>query len=356
MRADVLAALSGRFPDRIPTKETLNHPGLIRRVSGLDPWERPADAFSETWRKLSIDVHVAAPASAPRPRVPGGTWIENGWRCADIGVFPTAVRVSYLDDLDHARDDWIYAYDPRRDDVDPAVLGRELAAAQASFRSRFGDLAVHYHLYYTLLFMWPIVTFDWEPFLAAAALDPERFDRHFWQPWAEVSRRNVEALAAMGEEVVFVHDDLATARGPVFSPAFYERWIFPRYGHILEPAVRAGRRIVFVSDGNIDAFLERLLELPLAGIMYENPATPFERVLATWGEAGRGFIGGIDTALLSRGSIEEVAAHTRAVIERGRRYPGFVLSSCGGLYGDIPLENLLAYFATRDRMGIPAEL
>ena len=32
MRSDVLAALSGVFPSRIPTKETLNHPGLVRRV------------------------------------------------------------------------------------------------------------------------------------------------------------------------------------------------------------------------------------------------------------------------------------------------------------------------------------
>jgi hypothetical protein len=356
VRQDVIDSLSGVFPSRIPTRETLNHPGLLRRVSGLDPWDHPADAFSEAWRRLSIDVHEAAPASAERPRVPGGTWVENGWRYADIGVFPTAVRVSYLDDLDHSLDDWIYAYEPRRDDVDPAAVAVDLAAAHAEFRARFGDLAVHYHLYYTTLFMWPIVTFDWEPFLAAAALDPERFDRCFWQPWAEISRRNVEALAAMGEEVVFVHDDLATSRGPVFSPSFYDRWIFPRYERILEPALRAGRRIVFVADGNIDAFLERLLGLPFAGIMCESPATPFDRVLATWGEAGRGFIGGIDTALLSRASPEEVAAHTRSVIERGRRHPGFVLSSCGGLYGDVPMENLLAYFGTRDRMGIPAEV
>ena len=86
-------------------------------------------------------------------------------------------------------------------------------------------------------------------------------------------------------------DDVATSRGPVFAPGFYDRWILPRY--------------------------ERILELPIAGIMYENPVTPFER---------------------------------------GRRYPGFVLSSCGGLYGDVPMENLLAYFRTRDRMGIPAEV
>jgi len=352
----VIAALSGAVPSRTPTREALNHPCLVRRVSGIDPWDSPADAFSEAWRKLSIDVHAAVPATAPRPRVPGGTWVEDGWRYADLGVFPTAVRVSYLDDLDHSREDWIYAYDPRRDDVDPVALAGELAAAHAEFRRRHGDLAVQYHLYYTTLFMWPIVTFDWEPFLAAAALDPERFDRHFWQPWAEISRRNVEALAAMGEEVVFVHDDLATARGPAFSPAFFERWIFPRYERILEPALRAGRRIIFVSDGNIDAFLERLLELPFAGIACESPATPFDRVLATWGEAGRGFVGGIDTALLALGRPGDVVEHTRNVIERGRRYPGFMLSSCGGIHGDVPMENLLAYFLTRDRMGIPAEV
>jgi hypothetical protein len=356
VRSDVLAALSGSFPSRIPTKETLNHPGLVRLVSGLDPWDRPAEAFAAAWRKLSIDVHVPAPSAAPRPRVPGGTWEEGGWRHADIGVFPTAVRTVYLPELDHGREDWIYAYDPSRDDVDPAALAATLAAAHAEFRARFGDLAVHYHLYYTTLFMWAVVTFGWEPFLAAAALDPARFDRHFWQPWAEISRRNIEALVAMGEEVVFVHDDLATSTGPVFAPGFYDRWIFPRYERILEPAVRAGRKIVFVSDGNIDAFLERLLALPIAGIMYENPATPYGRVLATWGEAGRGFIGGIDTALLSRASPDEVTAHARDVIERGRRYPGFVLSSCGGLYGDVPMENLLAYFRIRDRMGIPAEV
>ncbi len=48
----------------------------------------------------------------------------------------------------------------------------------------------------------------------------------------------------------------------------------------------------------MDFFLERLLQLPIDGIMYENPATPYNCVLDTWGKAGRGFIGGISTALL----------------------------------------------------------
>ena len=369
MKKDVVDALSGRFPGRVPTKETLNHPGILRQVSGVDPWDDPVTAFSETWRRLSIDVHVAppGPAEAPcaypepggtarRPKAPGGTWVEEGWRFADIGVMPTSVRIEYLPRLDRSAEDWVFAYDPAEDDFHLAEETALLRRQNAAFRDFYGELAVHYASYYTTLFMWPVVKFDWEPFLCAAALDPERFDERFWQPWAEISRKHVEALAAIDEEVVFTHDDLSMTTGPVFSPRFYERYIFPRYERIWEPLIDAGKRLVFISDGNIEPFLERLLEFPIAAIMFENPATPFERVLATWGRAGRGFIGGISTQVLTNGTPEEVAEHTRGVIERGREHPGFVLSSCGGLHGNIPMANIRAYFETRNRMGIPAEL
>ena len=358
MKQDVIDALSGRFPARIPTKETLNHPGIIRRVSGLDPWEDPVRSFSETWRKLSIDIHVGppGPGTARRPKVPGGTWVEGNWRYADIGVMPTCMQIEYLPGIDKSADDWVYGYDPACDDFDLEAEIAVLRRQNVAFRCFYGELAVHYASYYTTLFMWPVVTFGWEPFLCAAATDPERFDRHFWRPWAGISRKHVEALAAVDEEVVFTHDDLAMTTGPVFSPGFYERHVFSRYGRIWEPLARAGKKLVFISDGNIEPFLERLLEFPIAGIMYENPATPFARVLETWGKAGRGFIGGISTQVLTNGTGEEVRAHTREVIERGRAYPGFILSSCGGLYGNIPMENILAYFETRDLLGIPAEL
>ena len=131
---------------------------------------------------------------------------------------------------------------------------------------------------------------------------------------------------------------------------------FSRYEWIMEPVFQAGKKLVFVSDGNIDVLLERLLQFPIAGIMYENPATPFERVLRTWGKAGRGFIGGISTAILTNGTPEEVSRHTREVISRGREFPGFIISSCGGLPGTIPMENMLAYIRTRSELGCYADL
>ena len=86
---------------------------------------------------------------------------------------------------------------------------------------------------------------------------------------------------------------------------------FSRYEWIMEPVFQAGKKLVFVSDGNIDVLLERLLQFPIAGIMYENPATPFERVLQTWGKAGRGFIGGISTAILTNGTRKRSAGTRR---------------------------------------------
>ncbi len=351
MKSDVLDALSGRFPRRIPSKETLNHPGIINQTCGFDVFEDTPRAFDQTWRKLGIDIHVAPPAgNAPRPKVPGGTWQENGRTYSDYGVFPTAMETE-SETAAELDEDELFAHDPSSQGHDPAERSARLRAANAAFRQRYGELAVHYDLYYTTLFMWPVVTFGWEKFMLAAATDPERFDRCFWQPWAELSRREFAARATLDEEVIFCHDDLAMTAGPVFAPDFYERYIFSRYEWILEPAVRAGKKIVFVSDGNIDLFLERLLKFPFAGLMFENPATPFARVLETWGQAGRGFIGGISTALLTNGTPEAVRAHTREVMEAGRRYPGFVVSSCGGLPGNIPLANLKAYFETRAELG-----
>lgn len=355
MKQDVLDALSGRFPRKIPSKETLDHPGLIRRVSGIDVYENTPRAFTLAWSKLGIDIHAPLrEGNAPRPKVPGGTWVDGGQQYTDYGVYATSMPLD--EGGGPPDDDAVWQFDVARQDFDLPRQRAGLRTMNGGFRAAFGDQAVMFHLYYTTLFMWPVVTFGWESFLAAAAADPQRFDEQLWGPWARISRRHFEALAAMDEEVVFCHDDLSMASGPIFPPAFYEKHIFYRYEHIMEPVIKAGKKLVFVSDGNIDVFLERLLELPLAGIMCESPATPYARVLDTWGRAGRGFIGGISTELLTLGTPDDVDRHTRDVFRQGQEYPGFIISASGQLPGNIPLANLEAYFRARHELGCPAEL
>lgn len=357
MKQDVLDALSGRFPAKIPGKESLEHPGIIRRVCGFDVWDDSPRAYEIAWRKLGIDVHVAGPTeNLPRPKVPGGTWEEDGYRYSDWGVHPTSMPIEHAVGTPKGDDSWMFDYDTSRDDFDLLQATRELRATSMRFVATYGDWAIFYHVYYTTLFMWTVMTFDWGPFMLAAASDPQRFDELLWHPWARISRKHLEVLAALDDPVVFCHDDLSMSMGPVFPPAFYDKYIFPRYEWIMEPVTQAGKKLIFVSDGNIDWFLERLLEFPIAGIMVESPVTPFDRVLRTWGEAGRGFIGGISTALLTFGTPEQVVAHTRETMLKGREYPGFIVATSGGLPGNVPLDNVLAYFRTRSELGCPAEV
>ncbi|MHC4476281.1 MAG: uroporphyrinogen decarboxylase family protein [Planctomycetota bacterium] len=288
-------------------------------------------------------VRILPQVNTPRPKVPGGTWEDGNLRLSDMGVYPTTAQIEYCPGLDKGEPDWIFGYDPSRDGFTEdcpeqelhatfrkagglqgeGKLGtaRQLTEISKSFRKHFGDHAVMYHLYYTTLFMWAVVTFGWEAFMMAAATEPDRFDKEFWWPWSDVSRSYFETAAKLEDEAVFCHDDLVTSTGPVFAPDYYERYIFSRYEYILEPAVRARKKIVFVCDGNLEVLLERLLDLPFDGLIFENPATSFERILATWAKAKRGFVGGIATEILTNGTPEQVRAHTKEVIEKGGEYP-----------------------------------
>lgn len=384
MKEDVIKALSGEFPGRIPSKETLNHPGLIEHVTGIDPFADTARAYEAAWEKLGIDIHPPlGRENAARAKVPGGTWEEDGMQLSDMGVYPTSMPAEYCPGIEKSGLDWVFEYEV----PESVFLSEKEAAAksdwflQSSFRAtgglpaegvlgsresfmricaeferRFGKKAVNYQLYYTTLFMWPVTTFGWEAFMMAASMEPDRFDRELWQPWAKLSREYFEAAAESALDVVFCHDDLTMKTGPVFAPDFYEKYIFPKYEEIFAPVVEAGKKIVYVCDGNLDVFLERLLDFPIDGLMFESPATDFERVCETWGAAGRGVIGGLNTEVLTNGTADQVREHTAEVIEIGRKHPGFMISSPGGIHGNIPLENAIAYFQTRNEMGIPAEL
>ncbi len=106
-----------------------------------------------------------------------------------------------------------------------------------------------------------------------------------------------------------------------------------------------------VADGNMTAFLGRLVEAGADGLMFENPATPLEAVIEHFGGAGKFLIGGIATALLTTGTPDQVRRMVFDLVEKVEPCQGFAISSCGGLHGNIPLQNLEAYFDARAEIG-----
>ena len=56
MKSDVLAWANGHPTSKRVAKETLNHPGLIELVSGLNVYEHTAKAYRRAYEALGIDI------------------------------------------------------------------------------------------------------------------------------------------------------------------------------------------------------------------------------------------------------------------------------------------------------------
>ncbi len=353
MQSDVWSWATGKQPGKLISKETLNHPRLIELVSGLNAYKHTPQAYRHAYQALGIDLINRVPLeNAPLPTPPGEIRRHplRPYDYAHLGVYDTVMRHTYA--CSCVEEVW---------ELDVSALAYEdlltpsphpCQAADAATRQAFlGEVGLYYPMLYTTLFMWPVEVLGWEIFLLAAALEPSRFHDHFLVPCTEKSRRLVAELARCDSPFVFVHDDLASASGPVFRPSWYDDFIFPHYPEIFAPAKQAGKKIILVADGNLTRFLPKLICSGVDGIMFESPATPLEAVIEHFGNPGQYFIGGISTTLLTFGSPDEVRRSVFRVAKQAGDLPGFAIASGGGLHGSIPIENLEAYFDARAEIG-----
>jgi hypothetical protein len=348
-RQIALDAFALRSPSRVASFEVLEHPALIREVTGIDPFDQPADAYRKACQALGIDWISEFPRVTHR--------FGEGTEIRDLG---DGIQVTewgcsgslWIKEHGFETVEEVLSYRPLEDDrgvrvvqdtyQEPRRRNARLGQAEA------GDTVLVTGLYYTMLFQLCIMSFGWERFLEAAALDPAGFSVVLDQ-FAEISRRNVAAWAAEGSPVLFVHDDVAVTRGLVFSPEWYRREIFPRYEHILEPAFRAGRTVVFVSDGRFEELVDDLFALGIHGVMIDH-TNDLAAILARHGER-RSVIGSVDTGVLTRGTPDDVRREVDRCMRLGRRYPGFFVKADGDVPHNVPLPNALAYFAAKVELG-----
>ena len=102
------------------------------------------------------------------------------------------------------------------------------------------------------MFMWPLLVFGWELFLEVC-LD-ERFE-WIMDEFAEINRRAFWAFARLPVNFVLCHDDIVNTRGPVCSPSWMNKYVFPRYEEFRSIVKAAGKEVLFMSDGRMDRML-----------------------------------------------------------------------------------------------------
>ena len=350
MKNDVLSWAQGAPTSKTVSKETLNHPGLVELVSGKDVYLNTSQAYLRACEALGIDLVNRLPlTNAPQPTANGSVYSHPTlpYHYTSLGVYDSVVRHTYA----CTSVEEIFRLDMASINYDELLTPVPHSCSLDDIRTResaLGEVGLYYPMLYTTLFMWAVEVLGWELFMLAASTHPEKFHQHFLVPCAEKSAEIVTQIArASSSPFVFVHDDLASATGPVFRPQWYDDWIFPHYPQIWKTAKQLGKKIIFVGDGNLSMFLPQLVETGVDGLMFETPATPIELVIEHFGGQGKYFIGGISTRVLRFGTPQDIRSMVIELHKLTRYCPGFAIASGGGLHGDLPMENLIAYFDAR---------
>jgi hypothetical protein len=173
--------------------------------------------------------------------------------------------------------------------------------------------------FYNTMFMWPLLTFGWELFMECC-LD-ERFE-HVMDEFAEINRRVFRVFARLPVNFVVCHDDIVTTRGPVCSPAWMNKYIFPRYEEFWGILKSAGKEVIFMVDGCIDAYADNVFACGARGIISE-PYTDYKSIAGKhkdWFIAGEG-----DNRILHRNNPVEIKDMVERMVETGRMSGGYMM-------------------------------
>ncbi len=191
--------------------------------------------------------------------------------------------------------------------------------------------------FYNSMFMWPMLVFGYENFLTLC-LEPE-FER-IMDEFAEINRRVFRAFARLPINFVISHDDIVLTSGPVCSPAWMRRYIFPRYEEFWGIVRAAGKEVIFMVDGCVDAFADDVMACGARGIISE-PYTDYKRIARRHKDcfiAGEG-----DNRVLMRNDPAEIRAMVESMAETGRMSGGYMMCIGNHLPFNVPGEGIKRY-------------
>jgi uroporphyrinogen decarboxylase len=171
---------------------------------------------------------------------------------------------------------------------------------------------------------------------------------------AALARRNAEALARAGVDVLALDDDVGMPGRMMISPPMWREFFAPRLAAIIRAAraIKSDLRVLYHSDGHIEPILGDLVDM---GVEAVNPVQPehmdaarirrrFGKHLALWGTVGRQTTFAFATPAEIRAEVEE------RVVSLGRA--GLVLCPAYDIdEPDVPWENVAAFLQAAGDFG-----
>ena len=198
--------------------------------------------------------------------------------------------------------------------------------------------------FYNTTFMWPLLCFGWDLFLQCA-LDP-RFER-VMDEFAEINRRVFRAFARLPVNFASCHDDINMNTGPVCSPRWMHKYVFPRYEEYWGMMKDAGKGVIFASDGCLDAYADDVMACGALGMICE-PYTDFKAIARKHTDlylCGEG-----DNRVLMRNDPAEIKAMVQSMVATGRMTRGYMMGCGNHLPWNVPPEAIKRYLDLSDEL------
>ena len=340
-------AFMGLAPTRIPHWEHWSCPDAETYLTGIDYYEHPR-LCRERLRELYPQLRLGVPRTddpLPRPEEQEdrgkGRWgaaNRDHWQQEEAGKrFATEDEIlafspleqgdftgwNIVEDGDFSSEEAIYERYRKRYPAEWGDTAPEGDPASVGF--------------YNTMFMWPLLVFGYERFLALCLL-PE-FER-IMDEFAELNRRVFRAFARLPVNFVVCHDDIVLTNGPVCPPWWMHRYIFPRYEEFWGILKAAGKEVIFMVDGCIDAYVEDVFACGARGIITE-PYTDFRAIAHA--HEGCFIAGEGDNRVLMRNSPTEIDAMVRSMVETARMTGGYMMCVGNHIPWNVPPEAVKRY-------------
>ena len=360
--SDKYLAFMGRWPKRIPHWEHWSCPDAETYLTGIDYYEHPRlcrQKMAELYPELELTI-PAEDDPIPRSRLElsgeSSYTDEQGRRFVRWGDSLSS-QWNWGERFKTPED--VFAFSPleQGDFTDiPVVESRDYRDEEElyegyrrNYPAEWGDSAPEGSTasvsFYNTMFMWPLLTFGWKLFLLAC-LD-ERFAR-VMDEFAEINRRVFRVFAGLPVNFVVCHDDIVTSRGPVCSPAWMRRYIFPRYREFWGIVKAAGKEVIFMSDGCMDAYADDVMACGARGIISE-PYTDYRTIASKHKDcflAGEG-----DARILFRNDPSEIEVMVRQMVKTSTMTGGYVFCIGNHIPWNTPPEAIKCYLDLCSELG-----
>lgn len=182
--------------------------------------------------------------------------------------------------------------------------------------------------------------FGWEMLLEGLGEDADRFGE-VANRYASWIQQYFDALAECKSEVVMIHDDIVWTSGPFVNPKWYRQYVFPNYEKLFDPLHKAGKKILYTSDGTYDAFVDDIAACGVNGFVLE-PTTNMEYIARKYGRT-HAFVGNADCRILTLGTKEDIRREVERCVRIGQDCPGFFMAVGNHIPSNVPVENALYY-------------